>query len=237
MKVDAITILGPDDSRLAAHLEERATAAGMHVTRSASAADVQASFAAADAVIDANVVMSPDQREALAAGERMMRPQAILCVCCHATSATSAAASMSRPERGVGFGLLVPCGERKTVEMARAIQTSDAAVDQATDLWLALGHEPVFVGDGGGLVVARVVACLANEAAFAVMEGVASAHDIDTAMRLGTGYPRGPLAWCDLVGARDIVATLDALAAEHGDDRFRAAPLLRRMAAAGATWE
>ncbi|MFN8423451.1 MAG: 3-hydroxyacyl-CoA dehydrogenase family protein [Anaerolineae bacterium] len=91
----------------------------------------------------------------------------------------------------------------------------------------------MWVGDGTGLVLGRIVACLANEAAFALMEGAASGADIDTAMRLGTRYPRGPLEWANAVGPRVIVAILDALAAEHGEDRYRAAPLLRRHAVAG----
>lgn len=246
MSDGALVVLGPHDSRIAAHLIARAEAAEMPVTRHEPAADapgaalsvqVQDAIGSADVVLDATVSGWPDHAGTLAEVERAMRVDGLLIVCAHATSATAAAAAVHHPERVVGFGLLPPCEERETVELARAIQTSDEASARAVAFWGRLGHEAIEVGDGAGLVVARVVSCLANEAAFAAMEGVATPGDIDIAMRLGTGYPRGPLEWCDLVGACDIVAVLDALAAEHGDDRFRAAPRLRRMAAAGALWE
>jgi 3-hydroxybutyryl-CoA dehydrogenase len=77
------------------------------------------------------------------------------------------------------------------------------------------------------------VACLANEAAFALAEGAATAADIDLAMRLGTRYPRGPLAWAAEIGLDHVLHVLDALHAEHGEGRYRAAPLLRRSVTAG----
>ncbi len=77
------------------------------------------------------------------------------------------------------------------------------------------------------------MACLANEAAFAVQEGVASATGVDQAMKLGTRYPRGPLEWAQAIGLGDILATLDALAADVDPARYRAASVLRRAVAAG----
>lgn len=208
-----------------------------HAAASDLAGTIADAVAGTEACVDAFVARTPEREAWMAAIEAALPDSAPIVVCCHAGSATAAAAAAAHPERVVGFGLLPPCSDRATVELARALQTSDPAFEAAAELWRRLGHTPVPVGDGAGLVVARVVACLANEAAFTAMEHVAAPRDIDLAMRLGTGYPRGPLEWCDLVGARDILATLDALAAEHGEDRFRAAPLLRRMAAAGATWE
>jgi hypothetical protein len=82
-------------------------------------------------------------------------------------------------------------------------------------------------------VFPRALAMIINEAAFALQESVASAEDIDQAMKLGTNYPKGPLAWCDEIGAEAIVATLDALAKEYGGDRYRVASRLRRNAEAG----
>jgi 3-hydroxybutyryl-CoA dehydrogenase len=82
-------------------------------------------------------------------------------------------------------------------------------------------------------VFPRTLAMIINEAAFAVQESVATAADIDTAMKLGTNYPTGPLAWCDEIGAEAIVAVLDALAREYGSERYRVATLLRRYAESG----
>ncbi len=86
------------------------------------------------------------------------------------------------------------------------------------------------INDAIAGVFPRTLAMIINEAAFAVQESVATAADIDTAMKLGTNYPKGPLAWCDEIGAPAIVAILDALAREYGSDRYRVASLLRRYA-------
>ncbi len=87
--------------------------------------------------------------------------------------------------------------------------------------------------DDAGLVLARVLCMIVNEAACMVMEGVASARDIDTAMKLGTNYPRGPLEWADLMGIDFVYATLLGVQAEQGEDRYRPCPLLRKMVLAG----
>lgn len=93
--------------------------------------------------------------------------------------------------------------------------------------------EPVVVADSAGLVRARIVCCLINEAITALMEGVASAENIDLAMKLGTRYPYGPLEWADLIGLDTVLGVMEGLFLEWGDDRYRPAPLLRRMVAAG----
>jgi 3-hydroxybutyryl-CoA dehydrogenase len=89
------------------------------------------------------------------------------------------------------------------------------------------------IGDAIAGIFPRTLAMIINEAAFAVQESVATATDIDTAMKLGTNYPKGPLAWCDEIGAEAIVAILDALAREYGSERYRVATLLRRHAESG----
>jgi 3-hydroxybutyryl-CoA dehydrogenase len=98
------------------------------------------------------------------------------------------------------------------------------------DVFNALSKESERVQDAIAGVFPRTLSMIINEGAFAVQEGVATAADIDTAMKLGTNYPTGPLAWCDEIGAKAVVATLDALAREYGSDRYRVAALLRRMA-------
>ena len=150
-----------------------------------------------------------------------------------ATSATEAAACLSNPARLVGFALLPPLEERGKVELAAALQTSEQWLEEAKKFWRGLEQTPVVVGDGPGLVRARIVCCLINEAASAVLEGVASAKDIDLAMRLGTNYPQGPLAWADLIGIDTVLGVMNGLFREWGEDRYRPSPLLRRMALAG----
>jgi 3-hydroxybutyryl-CoA dehydrogenase len=119
------------------------------------------------------------------------------------------------------------------VELAAALQTSEQALAQATLFWEGLGQETIVVGDGPGLVRARTVCCLINEAVSALMEGVATAADIDKAMVLGTNYPHGPLAWADLIGLDAVLGVMTGLFEEWGDDRYRPSPLLRRMVQAG----
>ncbi|MCA9993795.1 MAG: 3-hydroxybutyryl-CoA dehydrogenase, partial [Anaerolineales bacterium] len=116
---------------------------------------------------------------------------------------------------------------------APALQTNDANLARAAAFWKGLGCDTVIVADGPGLVRARVVCCLINEATSALMEGVATAEDIDKAMKLGTNYPMGPLAWADLLGLDMVLGVMNGLFAEWGEDRYRPTPLLRRMVAAG----
>ena len=120
-----------------------------------------------------------------------------------------------------------------------AIAASDGcpadALDEATGLLQAAGLTVYVVDDVPGLVVTRTVAMLVNGAVDALHKGVASAADIDTAMRLGTNYPLGPLAWGDRWGPGTIVGMLDAMQAWYGEDRYRPSALLRRIAAAGGS--
>jgi 3-hydroxybutyryl-CoA dehydrogenase len=113
------------------------------------------------------------------------------------------------------------------------MQTEEATLIAAKRFWQEVGLSPVVVGDGPGLVRARIICCLINEAASALFEGVAPAEDIDTAMRLGTNYPRGPLAWADLIGIDTVLGVMNGLFREWGEDRYRPSPLLRRMVLAG----
>ncbi|HEX3189185.1 MAG TPA: 3-hydroxyacyl-CoA dehydrogenase [Streptosporangiaceae bacterium] len=122
---------------------------------------------------------------------------------------------------------------------AVAIAASDGApadaVAEATGLLQAAGLAVYVVDDAPGLVVTRTVAMLVNGAVDARHKGVASAADIDTAMRLGTNYPLGPLAWGDRWGPATVVGILDAMQAWYGEDRYRPSALLRRIAAAGGS--
>ena len=97
-----------------------------------------------------------------------------------------------------------------------------------------LGKHVEWVEDAPGLVLGRIVCQLVNEAAFAIGEGVGSADDVDAGLELGMHHPRGPIAWSEAIGVDHVLATLDGLMAERGEERYRAAPLLRRAAATGA---
>jgi 3-hydroxybutyryl-CoA dehydrogenase len=104
---------------------------------------------------------------------------------------------------------------------------------EAEALFRALGKETVWVRDTPGLVFPRILSLIINEAARSLDEGVARAEEIDVAMRLGTNYPQGPLRWADQVGLDEVLAVLEGLQHETGDDRYRPAPLLKKMVLAG----
>ena len=120
------------------------------------------------------------------------------------------------------------------VALAAADQAGPGTVSTATGVFQAAGYAVHAVDDAPALVVMRIVTQLASVAADALHAGVASAADIDTAMRLGTNYPEGPLEWADRLGATTVVGVLDRLRAHYGEDRYRAAPMLRRAALTGA---
>jgi 3-hydroxybutyryl-CoA dehydrogenase len=134
----------------------------------------------------------------------------------------------------VGFHALAPLGAGGTVELTRGTYTTSAAADRMAAFVASLGLRPVWVQDAPGLVLGRIVCQLVNEAAFALQEGVAAdAQAIDDGMVLGLNHPRGPLAWGDEIGLDHVLTVLDALRSELGEERYRAAPLLRRMVAEG----
>jgi 3-hydroxybutyryl-CoA dehydrogenase len=136
-------------------------------------------------------------------------------------------------EGAVGFHVLPPLRDARVVELTRMGDTDDGEAERAADFFRALGKHVEWVGDAPGLVLGRIVCQLVNEACFALQEEVGSAQDIDTALRLGFNYPRGPLEWADQIGLEHVLATLDGLYEELHEERYRAAPLLRTMVADG----
>jgi 3-hydroxybutyryl-CoA dehydrogenase len=140
-------------------------------------------------------------------------------------------ASLAPGEDAVGYYALGPLTDASLVELTRGPATSDRCATAAERLFAAHGKHVEWVGDTPGLVLGRIVCQIVNEAAFALQRGIGTREDIDTAMRLGFNYPRGPLEWGERIGFEVVVSVLDALRGELGEERYRAAPLLRRMAA------
>jgi 3-hydroxybutyryl-CoA dehydrogenase len=162
--------------------------------------------------------------------DRQLPPELPILAQCADVTASELAADLHHPERLVGFDGLFTDG---AITLVATPVLSEAARGAANTLVRALGRAPVWMGDGPGLIVPRVVAMLANEAAFALGEGVADAATIDMAMRLGANHPVGPLARAAQIGYDTIVAILDHLRAEYGEERYRVAPALRRAARVG----
>jgi 3-hydroxybutyryl-CoA dehydrogenase len=133
----------------------------------------------------------------------------------------------------VGFHALPPLSSANLVELTRSASSSPLAAERAERFFAALGKHVAWVGDAPGLVLGRIVCQLINESAFAIGEGVGEARDIDLGMVLGLSHPRGPLEWADTIGLSHVLAVLRALCDEYREERYRPAPALRALAAAG----
>ena len=150
-------------------------------------------------------------------------------ICCTAGSL----AALDPGGAAVGFHALPPLEQALLVELTRGVDTAGSAAQAAERFFATLGKHTAWVGDSPGLVLGRIVCQLANEAAFALGEGVGSAADIDTGVVYGLNYPRGPLAWADEIGLDHVLSVLDALFEERREERYRAAPALRHLAMSG----
>lgn len=133
----------------------------------------------------------------------------------------------------IGMHFFNPADRMKLVEVISGINTPAAVKDTVIELAKALGKTPVEVAEGPGFVVNRILIPMINEAAFILQEGIASAEDIDTAMKLGANHPMGPLALGDLIGLDVVLAILDVLQAETGDPKYRACTLIKKMVRGG----
>jgi len=165
--------------------------------------------------------------------DQKLPPGAILATNTSSISVTELAAATRRPARFVGMHFMNPVPIMQLVEIVRGLETSDETVAETVDLARALGKVPVVVADRPGFVSNRVLMPMINEAAFALMEGVADREAIDTVMKLGMNHPMGPLALADLIGIDVCLDIMEVLHRGFGDSKYRACPLLRQMVAAG----
>jgi len=148
-------------------------------------------------------------------------------------SVTQLAASIEHPERFIGVHFFNPVPMMALVEIIRGLQTSDNTYAQALLVTEKLGKMPITAGNRPGFVVNRILVPMINEAIFVRQEGLASAEDIDTGMRLGCNQPIGPLALADLIGLDTLLAIMEAFHEGFSDSKYRPAPLLKEMVAAG----
>jgi 3-hydroxybutyryl-CoA dehydrogenase len=165
--------------------------------------------------------------------DRIAAPGAILASNTSSISITEIAARTRRPEQVIGMHFMNPVPVMQLVEVIRGHATTDATTATVMEAARALGKTPVEVNDYPGFVSNRVLMPMINEAIFCVMEGVATPESIDTVMKLGMAHPMGPLALADFIGLDVCLAILEVLQKGLGDDKYRAAPLLRKMVAAG----
>ena len=153
-------------------------------------------------------------------------PQAICC-------AAGSLAALDPGGGAAGFHALPPFRSTSLVELTRGLDTTASAAAATAEFFGTLGKHVAWVQDAPGLVLGRIVCQVVNEAAFALGEGVGSAQDIDTGMLEGLNYPHGILHWGDAIGLDHVIAVLDALVLERGEERYRAAPALRQLVCSG----
>ena len=148
-------------------------------------------------------------------------------------SITKLAAATTRADRFIGMHFFNPVPMMALVEIIRGLQTSDATHDAVQALAKRLGKSPITVKNAPGFVVNRILVPMINEAFFVLSEGLASADDIDSGMRLGCNQPIGPLALADMIGLDVCLAVMEVYLSEYGDSKYRPCPLLKEMVAAG----
>jgi 3-hydroxybutyryl-CoA dehydrogenase len=190
-------------------------------------------IAAADFAIEAVPEKLEIKRAVLSEVDKILRPEVILASNTSSISMTTLAALTSRPDRFVGMHFMNPVPVMALVEVIRALQTSDTAFTLTMELTKKLGKTGVAVNDAPGFVSNRVLMPLINEAAYCVMEGVATPEAVDSVMRLGMNHPMGPLELADFIGLDVCVDILHVLEEGLGDPKYRACPLLKKYVAAG----
>ncbi len=186
-----------------------------------------------DLVIEASTENMEAKKALLKEVDELTKPECIIASNTSSLSITDIAMSTSKPDKVVGMHFFNPVPAMKLVEIINGLLTSEETNKTVTELSEALGKTPVQVKEAPGFVVNRILIPMINEAIGILNEGIASAEDIDTAMKLGCNHPMGPLALGDLIGLDVCLAIMEVLYTQFGDPKYRPNILLRQMVAAG----
>jgi 3-hydroxybutyryl-CoA dehydrogenase len=188
---------------------------------------------AAELMIEAVVEDAAVKVDVFGRADEALPPEAVLASNTSSIPITSLAAATGRPERVIGMHFFNPVPVLKLVEVVRGLETSDETARRITALAEDLGKTPAAARDFPGFVSNRILMPFINEAAYALLEGVAELEAIDTIAKLGFAHPIGPLALADLIGLDTCVAIMEVLHKGFGDPRYAPCPLLRQYVQAG----
>jgi len=192
-----------------------------------------AAGAGADLFVEAAPEAMEIKQGLLEEAASLLRPDAVIATNTSSLSVGALAKFVTGPERFVGIHFFNPVPMMALVEVVRGAETAAATVAAAREFAEKVGKTPITVTDSPGFVVNRILFPMINEAANAFAEGVASAEDIDTGMKLGANWPMGPLALADLVGIDTTTAIIESLERELGDAKYAPSPALKELRAVG----
>ena len=192
-----------------------------------------AALAGADLVIEAATENLALKQRILKQIADVVRADALIATNTSSISITQLAAALPAPERFVGLHFFNPVPLMALVEVIGGLQTAEATREQALAFARRIGKTPIAVKNAPGFVVNRILVPMINEAVFVLQEGLASAEDIDAGMTLGCNQPIGPLALADLIGLDTVLAIMQVFSEGFDDPKYRPAPLLKEMVAAG----
>ncbi|NLO48724.1 MAG: 3-hydroxybutyryl-CoA dehydrogenase [Clostridiales bacterium] len=186
-----------------------------------------------DLIIEAIIEDAGIKRDLFKTLDGLCKPETIFATNTSSLSITELSSSVSRKDKFIGMHFFNPVPVMKLIEIIRGMSTSEETFKAIMELSVIIGKEPVEVNDGPGFIVNKILVPMINEAVCVLQDNIASAEDIDKAMKLGANHPMGPLALSDLIGNDVVLHIMNILYEETGDPKYRPCMLLKKMVRGG----